>query len=256
MAAELREAPAAVRRQADSLAAPLTELAARLAGRPPDVVVTCARGSSAHAAAFAKHLIERHLGIPVAAAAPNIATIYRRPLRLRGQLLLTISQSGSSDDLIEMTGAARAAGALTVAIVNEPESALASASEVVLPMAAGPEFSVAATKTFIASLAPFCAWRRSGAAALKCSRRASGCLTASTKRRELDWSDALKPLAKANSLVAIGRGPTLADRAGGSSQAQGNLRAARRGVQQRRISAWSDCADIEHLPHARIHAGR
>ena len=142
-----------MRRQANSLAAPLAELVARLARRPPDVVVTCARGSSAHAATFAKHLIERHLGIPVAAAAPNIATIYRQPLRLRGQLLLTISQSGSSDDLVETTGAARIAGALTVAIVNDPESPLASASEIVLPMAAGPELSVAATKTFIASLA-------------------------------------------------------------------------------------------------------
>ena len=153
MAVELREAPAAVRRQMDILAGPLAELVARLTHRPPDVVVTCARGSSAHAATFAKHLIERHLGIPVAAAAPNIATIYRQPLRLRGQLLLAISQSGASDDLVEATSAARTGGALTVAIVNDPFSALASASEFVLPIAAGPELSVAATKTFVASLA-------------------------------------------------------------------------------------------------------
>ncbi|MGB7099566.1 MAG: SIS domain-containing protein [Xanthobacteraceae bacterium] len=210
MAAELREAPAAVRRQADSLAAPLTELAARLAARPPDVVVTCARGSSAHAAAFAKHLIERHLGIPVAAAAPNIATIYRRPLRLRGQLFLTISQSGSSDDLIEMTGAARAAGALTVAIVNEPESVLASASEVVLPMAAGPEFSVAATKTFIASLAAVLRLAAQWSGGIKILQACEQLPDRLDEAARLDWSDALKPLAKANSLVAIGRGPTLA----------------------------------------------
>jgi len=210
MAAELREAPAAVRRQADSLAGPLTELAARLARRPPDVVVTCARGSSAHAAAFAKHLIERHLGIPVAAAAPNIATIYRRPLRLRGQLFLTISQSGSSDDLIEMTGAARAAGALTVAIVNEPDSALACASEVVLPMAAGPELSVAATKTFIASLAAvlrLAAQWASDTTMLKGCERLPDRLD---EAAQLDWSEALAPLTSATTLVAIGRGPTLA----------------------------------------------
>jgi len=210
MAAELREAPAAVRRQADSLAAPLTELAARLARRPPDVVVTCARGSSAHAATFAKHLIERHLGTPVAATAPNIATIYRRPLRLRGQLLLTISQSGSSDDLIEMTSAARAAGALTVAIVNAPESALASASEVVLPMAAGPELSVAATKTFIASLAAvlrLAAQWAGDTVMLKACERLPDRLD---EAAQLDWSEALNPLAGANSLAAIGRGPTLA----------------------------------------------
>ena len=82
------------------LAAPLAELVARLQRRPPQVVVTCARGSSAHAATFAKHLIELYLGIPVAAAAPNIASVYHRRLRLEGQLFLAISQSGRSDDLI------------------------------------------------------------------------------------------------------------------------------------------------------------
>ena len=67
----------------------------------PQLVVTCARGSSAHAATFGKHLIERHLGIPVAAAAPNIATSTGARLQLKDQLLLTISQSGRSDDLTE-----------------------------------------------------------------------------------------------------------------------------------------------------------
>ncbi len=210
MAAELREAPAAVRRQANSLAAPLAELVARLARRPPDVVVTCARGSSAHAATFAKHLIERHLGIPVAAAAPNIATIYRQPLRLRGQLLLTISQSGSSDDLVETTGAARIAGALTVAIVNDPESPLASASEIVLPMAAGPELSVAATKSFIASLAAVLRLSAHWAGDHKMLRACEQLPDRLDDAAHLDWSEALGPLAKATSLVAIGRGPTLA----------------------------------------------
>jgi glutamine---fructose-6-phosphate transaminase (isomerizing) len=210
IAAELREAPAAVRRQADSLAAPLAELIARLAHLPPDVVVTCARGSSAHAATFAKHLIERHLGIPVAAAAPNIATIYRQPLRLRGQLLLTISQSGSSDDLVETTSAARTAGALTVAIVNDPNSPLASASEIVLPMTAGLELSVAATKTFIAALAAVLRLSAEWAGddnMLKACERLPDRLD---EAAQLDWGEALGPLAKANSLVVIGRGPTLA----------------------------------------------
>ena len=78
MADELRQAPEAVARQAGALAEPLAELAERLRRRPPRVVVTCARGSSAHAATFAKHLIELYLGVPVAAAAPNIASVYRR----------------------------------------------------------------------------------------------------------------------------------------------------------------------------------
>src|SRR5262245_9580440 len=112
MAVELREAPDAVERQAHCLAAPLKELLARLRRKPPQFVVTCARGSSAHAATFGKHLIERHLGLSVAAAAPNIATVYHRQLHMQDQLFLAVSQSGRSDDLIEFATMARAAGAL------------------------------------------------------------------------------------------------------------------------------------------------
>src|SRR5688572_22009627 len=153
LSAEMREAPEAVRRQASLLRQPLTDLVERCRRMPPQVVVTCARGSSAHAATFGKHLIERHLGIPVAAAAPSVATVYGQRLRLDGQLHLAISQSGRSDDLIETTAAAKAAGAVTVALVNAVDSPLAAASDIVLPMGAGPELSVAATKTYIASLA-------------------------------------------------------------------------------------------------------
>src|SRR5205085_6396956 len=113
----------------------------------------CARASSAHAATFAKHLIELRLGIAVAAMAPNIATVYRRPLRLDGQLFLAISQSGRSDDLVEAAAMARRAGALTAAFVNATGSPLAAACEFVLPIGAGPELSVAATKSFVATLA-------------------------------------------------------------------------------------------------------
>src|SRR5882762_334769 len=127
MAQELHEAPQALCRQARELAAPLAELAACLIRRPPQLVVTCARGSSAHAARFAKHLVELHLGIPVAAAAPNIASVYRRPLRLDGQLFVAISQSGRSDDLLAGAEMARAAGALTAALVNDTASPLAAA---------------------------------------------------------------------------------------------------------------------------------
>ena len=227
MAAELREAPAAVRRQADSLASPLTELVARLARRPPDVVVTCARGSSAHAATFAKHLIERHLGIPVAAAAPNIATIYRQPLRLRGQLLLTISQSGSSDDLVETTECGADRRGSTVAIVNDPKSPLASASEIVLPMAAGPEFSVAATKTFIASLAAVLRLSAQWADdnnMLKACERLSG---PSGRRSATRLERGTRPLGQSEQSGRHRPRPDFSHRARGCPQAQGDLRAAR-----------------------------
>jgi glutamine---fructose-6-phosphate transaminase (isomerizing) len=210
MAAELREAPAAVRAQARELAAPLADLIGRLSRRPPVVVVTCARGSSAHAATFAKHVIERHLGIPVAAAAPNIATVYHRRLELKDQLFVAISQSGSSDDLIETTAAARTAGAVTVAVVNDTKSPLATAAELVLPMAAGPELSVAATKTFVASLTAVlrlvARWTDNAEICRACDRLPDR-LAAAT---DLDWSVALAPLRTANALLAIGRGPTLA----------------------------------------------
>ena len=210
MAEELREAPDAVRRQQHALAAPLGMLVSRLKSRPPHLVVTCARGSSAHAATFAKHLVELHLGIPVAAMAPNIATVYRRPLHLDGQLFLAISQSGRSDDLVEAASIARYAGALTAAIVNSEDSPLASACEFVLPIAAGPELSVAATKTFVATLAALlrltAAWTTNQRLADAIDRLPER-LAAATA---LDWRVALGALADADSLIAIGRGPTLA----------------------------------------------
>src|ERR1051326_1451520 len=153
MMAEIREAPQAVRRQEERLAAPLAELVRRLRAKPPQVVVTVARGSSAHASAFAKHAIERHISIPVAPAAPSVTTVYHRDLQLKGQLLLAISQSGSSFDLIEQAKSASRAGALTAALVNVTDSPLAQVCDVVLPISAGEEISVAATKTFVATLA-------------------------------------------------------------------------------------------------------
>jgi glucosamine--fructose-6-phosphate aminotransferase (isomerizing) len=210
MAAEFKSVPDLIRQQAEPLGGVIAELVAALARRPPGLVVTCARGSSAHAATFAKHLIERHLGLPVAAAAPNIATIYGRKLKLDGQLFLAISQSGRSDDLIECAGMAKAAGALTAALVNDTASPLAAACRFVLPMAAGPELSVAATKSFIASLAALlrltAAW--TGDEAMR------GALVRLPDRLAiatlLDWGAAAGALRAAASLVTIGRGPTLA----------------------------------------------
>jgi glutamine---fructose-6-phosphate transaminase (isomerizing) len=210
MAEEFREAPAAVDRQAQDLAGPLAALVARLERRPPQVVVTCARGSSGHAATFAKFSIERHLGIPVAPAAPSIATIYAKRLRLEHQLFLAISQSGRSDDLIEQANAARAAGAVTAAFVNERESPLAAACEFVLPIGAGIERSVVATKSFVATLAALlrltAAW--AGDEPLRAAlARLPHRLAAAA---EQDWSAPVVPFADNASLVTIGRGPTLA----------------------------------------------
>lgn len=210
MAREIRETPAVIARQAEALRAPAAALAERLRRRPPEVVVTCARGTSAHAATFGKHLIEHEFGIPVAPAAPSIATVYRRPLKLRDQLFLAVSQSGRSDDLIEQAAVARGAGALTAAIVNVTDSPLAQACEFVLPIAAGPEASVAASKTFIASLAALArlvaTWsndRELSAAIDRLPERLA-------RAAELEWRDPLDVLEAATSLICVGRGPTLA----------------------------------------------
>jgi glucosamine--fructose-6-phosphate aminotransferase (isomerizing) len=210
MAVELRQSPDAVRGQAQGLAGAVAELVKRLKQKPPRIVVTCARGSSAHAATFGKHLFERHLGIPVAAAAPNIATVYGRPLELAGQLLLTVSQSGRSDDLVEFAAMAKKSGALTVALVNETESPLAAGSDIVLPIAAGPERSVAATKSFVATMAALlrltASWTSDSVMQAAVDRLPERLTAAS----DLDWSAALDVLAINDSLVTIGRGPTLA----------------------------------------------
>ena len=210
MAREIKEAPDVVQRQGRDLAQPLEKLVERLKSRPPQVVVTGARGSSAHAATYGKHLIERYIGIPVAEAAPNIASVYHRQLHLEDQLFLAISQSGRSDDLVELAASAKASGALAVAIVNATDSPLAAGCDIVLPMSAGPEHSVAATKTFVATLTALqrltALWTDDGNL-LRAIARLPDRLAAATA---LDWSDVVSALTRANSLVTIGRGPTLA----------------------------------------------
>ena len=210
MAAEIQAAPDVVAQQQAKLMQPMADLVAQLRRRPPDVVVTCARGSSAHAATFGKHLIERYLGFPVSAAAPSIASIYGRRLRLKHQLFLAVSQSGRSDDLIAMAHSAKASGALTVAIANSTDSPLAATCDIVLPMGAGSELGVAATKTFVATVSALlrltAAWTGDKALDAAIGRLPQRLASAGT----LDWGKAVETLATAGSLVTIGRGPTLA----------------------------------------------
>ena len=209
MAQEIHEAPGAIMCQAEHLAQPLGELVARLQRRPPQLVVTCARGSSAHAAAFGKHLIELYLGIPVAPAAPSIASIYNRPLLLKDQLFLAISQSGQSDDLVALAHSAKAEGAITVAITNAVDSPLSATCDHVISICAGPELSVAATKTFVATAAALArlvaAWARNETLTSALGRLPQRLAEAAA----LDWTAALPVLADAASLITIGRGPTL-----------------------------------------------
>jgi glucosamine--fructose-6-phosphate aminotransferase (isomerizing) len=119
----------------------------------PAWVTIAARGTSDHAAVYAQYLIESHLGLPTGLAKPSITTLYGATLEWRRGLLLAISQSGRSPDIVAVTEAARRGGALTVAIVNEEGSPLEAAAELTLRCHAGPERAVPATKTYVADLA-------------------------------------------------------------------------------------------------------
>lgn len=210
MLTEASEAPGVVARQFERNADAVAALAERLRATPPRFVVTGARGSSDHAATFAKYLIETRLGLVTASAAPSVATIYGRTLAMEGALFLAISQSGRSPDLIDMTERAKAGGALTVALVNDPDSPLAAACDMVLPLHAGAETSVAATKSYIASLSALlhltAAWTGDGALARALAELPGRLEEALT----LDWSPMVDALANERDLLVLGRGANLA----------------------------------------------
>lgn len=129
------------------------EIAAVFASRKPALISTCARGSSDHAATFFKYLAEISCGLPVAGLGPSVASVYDAPLQLGSAVHFTVSQSGASPDIVAMQRTAKKGGAVTVAVVNVTDSPLAHEADIVLDIGAGPEKSVAATKSFIASAA-------------------------------------------------------------------------------------------------------
>ncbi|WP_233833075.1 SIS domain-containing protein [Paraburkholderia sp. ZP32-5] len=185
-------------------------LAATLAAQPCHVALTVARGSSDHAASYFASLTMSRVGVPVASLPMSVATLQQAPLRVRDQLALAFSQSGKSPDLVGTMSALRAAGALTVAAVNAPSSPLADACEWHLPLVAGPELSVAATKSYIAMLsisAQLVAHWQNDAELL-------GALAALPDALEragrLDWSLAVDELRGIERMIVIGRGLGLA----------------------------------------------
>jgi len=134
MALEAAQSAEAARRQIARCEGAFTELGERLRQRPPRFVVTCARGSSDHAASYGKYLIETTLGRAVASVGPSVASVYNTPgLELRESLFVAVSQSGRSPDLLRLTEAARAGGALVIGFVNNEDSPLFSLCDIGLP---------------------------------------------------------------------------------------------------------------------------
>ena len=151
MAREIAEIPAAAVRLL-ARRDPLAGIVARVQRAKPRMVVFCGRGSSGHVGVYLRYLFEARLGLLASAAAPSVVTAYRRPPDMGEALFVVISQSGRSPDLVAATEVARRLGALTLAIVNDESSPAAAASELVLSIGAGPEHSVAATKTVVLSM--------------------------------------------------------------------------------------------------------
>ncbi|MDE2456402.1 MAG: SIS domain-containing protein, partial [Burkholderiales bacterium] len=152
MLVESGSAPAQVAAQLEADAERYAALGAALRADPPSAVITVARGSSDHAAGYLAYLLMARYGRLVTSLPMSLITLYKAPLSTHGSAVVAISQSGRSPDLIEPIEVYRRGGGTTVALVNDETSPLAAASEWVLPLRAGRENSVAATKSFICSL--------------------------------------------------------------------------------------------------------
>jgi glucosamine--fructose-6-phosphate aminotransferase (isomerizing) len=153
MAADISEQPAGYERllaaeHADAIAG----VAAQIARWQPRHVVFTARGTSDHAALYGAYLTEIRLGVPAGLASPSVVTLYGGRPDLRDALVVGVSQSGGSDDLVQVIATARECGAHTLAVTNNPDSPLATAAELHVDVAAGHERAVAATKTYTAEL--------------------------------------------------------------------------------------------------------
>jgi glucosamine--fructose-6-phosphate aminotransferase (isomerizing) len=246
MLEETRAAPERVRAMLAGDAGAYTALAEALRRAPPAFVVTIARGSSDHAAAYLASLMGIAAGRVTASLPPSLITRYGAPLAFEGAFVVALSQSGASPDLVRALEAARAGGAITAAIVNQPDSPLAAAAAHVLPQHAGPERSVAATKSVVATLA--------AAARLVGSWQQDETLLAALDRLPerleaalaCDWSPALDLLAEATSLYVVGRGPGL-----GIAEETALKLKETSGILAEALSA----AEIQHGPKAVIGPG-
>lgn len=203
---EAMETAAVVERQLSENGALLAALGERLRAQPPRFIVTCARGSSDHAAAYAKYVFETRLGLITASASPSISSIYDADLHLDGALFIAISQSGKSPDLLRSAQAAKDAGAMVLAMVNVEDSPLAALADTVIPLRAGPERSVAATKSYLATLAAILQltahWSDDAELHAVITR-----LPDDLRRGwDADWSALTKGLRGAQSLFVVGRG--------------------------------------------------
>lgn len=209
MRAEALQAPAVADRLLAAEADTFAELGATLRVQPPAQLLTVARGSSDHAAHYLAYLVMARLGRLVASLPMSVVTLYQAQLQCQGLTAFALSQSGQSPDLVAPMQHVRARGGRTVAFVNDVASPLAGAVQHAVPLHAGEERSVAATKSFIAQLVAAAAlvgaWQDS--ATLRAALR--GLPEVLQRTAALDWSKALEVLAGVDRLYVVARGTAL-----------------------------------------------
>lgn len=184
----------------------LARIAQAYRSKRPRTLLTLARGSSDNAATFARYLVERRLGLVTGSLAPSVSSVYQAEVDYEGCILLAISQSGRSPDIVGTARRARAAGACVIALVNDCASPLAAEADYVLDIGAGPEYSVAATKSFTLSLTAILELLAALAQDAELSDRLEALPDLLAKAWQLDWSTAIEPLRNASSVFVIARG--------------------------------------------------
>ena len=206
MFAEAAEASSVVAHQLAANSKVVRELAEILRREPPRAVVTFGRGSSDHAGTYGRYLMGTRLGVLTSAAGLSVSSVYQTHQTLDGVLGLAISQSGKSPDLLSAVRAAKDAGARMVALVNDADSPLAEAADIVIPLHAGAERSVAATKSYIASLSALAHLTAEWSDDAGLTTGLSALPAQLTQAWGLDWSQGVEALKNARNLYVLGRG--------------------------------------------------
>lgn len=207
---EVQEIPDAVDRLLRLGGADIRRAADAIRAQDPSFMITVARGSSDHVATYLKYASELLTGTPIASVGPSIASIYDRKLKLSGSVCMSVSQSGKSPDIVEMARMARDSGALSIAMTNHLDSPLAEVADHALNLHAGPELSVAATKTFVNSTVAGI-WLLAEWAEDDALRAAIQDLPSKLAEAvKINWPEARAALGTRNSIFCLGRGPAYA----------------------------------------------
>ncbi len=207
---ETMESPHRLREQQHALRQSLPDLAKHLRNNPPRLLISCGRGSSDHAGVFIRYLFETALGIPSSSATPSTLSVYGSESNLENTLVLLISQSGQSPDLVSYAQSARASGACTIGLINQDSpTPLGEHCEFILPLCAGPEQSIAATKSWLATIYAamqlLMHWTESDSLKTDIDTLPAHML----ESQKLDFSPAVDLLSQCNSMLVLGRGPGL-----------------------------------------------